>query len=288
MIILHGYARKSGCMLSTYAPKIWHFQGLWSVLKQKPNVDLINTDTRNTFFLQAHLLWLSMLQTKTISRQHLKAFWLFSENSQLTLMLGQNFSWKFEIVFLFFFLENRVWYFMQIVFSGVNMHEMSTPTFSVKKNTLKFAVFWICPECYVLLAFPLKHLHWTHLKWNANLKPYFYHQLNITCLSSAGFTLCKVKVNTRYPLNLNLTFSWKNSDGLKMFAHVYVSVVFFWVFLQLQVSRVLFYVFLWQVHEKPHQHTGARQQMSQRKELLTGQPIVCLLLVIPTGKKCIY
>ena len=41
-------------------------------------------------------------------------------------MMGKNFSrWHFGI-FLLFFLENRIWHFMQIV-SGDNLHEMSDP-----------------------------------------------------------------------------------------------------------------------------------------------------------------
>ena len=41
--------------------------------------------------------------------------------------------WQIDIIFLIF-LENRIWYFMQIVFIGDSLHEMSKPKFSgVKK-----------------------------------------------------------------------------------------------------------------------------------------------------------
>ena len=44
-------------------------------------------------------------------------------------MLGKNFSrQQFEIFFLFF-LENRIWHFMQIVSLGDNLHEVSDPIF---------------------------------------------------------------------------------------------------------------------------------------------------------------
>ena len=33
------------------------------------------------------------------------------------------------MIFFLFFLENRIWHFMQIVSSGDNLHEMSNPVF---------------------------------------------------------------------------------------------------------------------------------------------------------------
>ena len=55
--------------------------------------------------------------------------------SVLTLtILGKNFSrWYFEI-FVYFFPENWIWHFMQIVSIGDNLHEMLKPTFWGKKE----------------------------------------------------------------------------------------------------------------------------------------------------------
>ena len=39
---------------------------------------------------------------------------------------------KLMIFFLFFFLENRIWHFMQIVSIGDNLHEVSEPIFKEK------------------------------------------------------------------------------------------------------------------------------------------------------------
>ena len=45
-------------------------------------------------------------------------------------MLGKNFSRRqFEIVFLYFFQENRIRHFMQIVSLGDNLKEVSDPIF---------------------------------------------------------------------------------------------------------------------------------------------------------------
>ena len=33
------------------------------------------------------------------------------------------------MIFFLFFLENRIWHFMQIVSSGDNLHEISNPVF---------------------------------------------------------------------------------------------------------------------------------------------------------------
>ena len=39
--------------------------------------------------------------------------------------------------FMIFFSENRISYFMQIVSSGINLYEMSTPVFLKKNNNNK-------------------------------------------------------------------------------------------------------------------------------------------------------
>ena len=51
------------------------------------------------------------------------------------------------IFFLLVFLENRIWYFMQIVFIGDNLHEMSKPVFWEKKKKKKFQ-YIVCWKFY--------------------------------------------------------------------------------------------------------------------------------------------
>ena len=43
--------------------------------------------------------------------------------------LGKIFSRRHYEIFLVFSPENRIWYFMQIVSNGDNLHEMSNPVF---------------------------------------------------------------------------------------------------------------------------------------------------------------
>ena len=51
-------------------------------------------------------------------------------------LLSKNFSrWHFEIFFLFF-LENKIWYFMQIVSLGENLLEMANPIFCENKKNI--------------------------------------------------------------------------------------------------------------------------------------------------------
>ena len=49
-------------------------------------------------------------------------------------MLGKNFSRPYFEIFLLFFLENRIWHFMQIVSLGDNLHDVSNPVFLEKKK----------------------------------------------------------------------------------------------------------------------------------------------------------
>ena len=45
-----------------------------------------------------------------------------------------------KLVFLLFFPENRIWYFMQIVSSEHNLHEMSKPVFwEIKEKYIKMS-----------------------------------------------------------------------------------------------------------------------------------------------------
>ena len=69
-------------------------------------------------------------------------------------MLGKNFSRRhFYFFFIFFFFhffkENRIWYFMQIVSSGDNLHAISNPIFLKKKKKKKnhqSIICWICQK----------------------------------------------------------------------------------------------------------------------------------------------
>ena len=44
-------------------------------------------------------------------------------------MLGKVFSRQHIEIFFLFFLENKIWHFMQIVSNGDNLHEISNPIF---------------------------------------------------------------------------------------------------------------------------------------------------------------
>ena len=51
--------------------------------------------------------------------------WNLAPKELMHSILGKNFSrWQIMIFFLFF-PENMIWYFMQIVFSGDSLHELS-------------------------------------------------------------------------------------------------------------------------------------------------------------------
>ena len=64
--------------------------------------------------------------------------------------------WQFDVIFhicLFFFLENRLWHFMQIVPKGDNLHEMSKLNFWGKnKNVSKCPVCWKFKHWYCLFC----------------------------------------------------------------------------------------------------------------------------------------
>ena len=47
-------------------------------------------------------------------------------------MLGKNSADDILKYFFLFFLENRIWHFMQIVSQGDNLHEVSDPIFLEK------------------------------------------------------------------------------------------------------------------------------------------------------------
>ena len=63
--------------------------------------------------------------------QHLKLGRRFgaSKIDLILCMLDKNFSRKHFEIFFLFFLENRIWHFMQIVSNGDNLHEVSDPIF---------------------------------------------------------------------------------------------------------------------------------------------------------------
>ena len=42
-------------------------------------------------------------------------------------------------IFFLFSAENRIWYFMQIVSNGDNLHEISNPVFWKKKKKIKMS-----------------------------------------------------------------------------------------------------------------------------------------------------
>ena len=54
----------------------------------------------------------------------------------------------YDIFFFLFFLENRIWHFMQIVSLGDNLHEMSNPFFprKNKKNISKCRLLKLVPS----------------------------------------------------------------------------------------------------------------------------------------------
>ena len=86
--------------------------------------------------------------------------------------------WHTEIFYLFF-LENRIWQFMQIVSTGDNLHEMSNP----------------------VLIFSPKNRIWKFMQTLSNLNEMSNPVFPISCKLSPMETIC---------MKCQIQFSWKN------------------------------------------------------------------------------
>ena len=79
-------------------------------------------------------------------------------NLELSYWVPSNSADKKFMIFFWFFPENRIWYFMQIVSIGDNLHDMSKPVFGKKKEKIfQYVICWkFYPPYSALTAFRYK------------------------------------------------------------------------------------------------------------------------------------